>query len=212
MTLHADQFADSTGLDSATSSQPGAVWRSRAACLGSDNAVFFPGKGRHDLADQAAAACESCPVWQECLDFAVDNRIVDGVWGGLTYKARQRYKKNRDRRALHGEVGEMGRPNAVETRTLTCRRCGTEFIHPRKIGAAPWYCSDLCRYEARLHMHTRFNASRKKGTPNITGVVGDTRRRKHGTPATYKDGCRCSACTQSKRSDQKKRRLAGRVA
>jgi len=51
--------------------------------------VFFPGRG--ESAGPARQVCAACPVRQPCLDYAVSNRIVHGIWGGLA---------ERDRRAL----------------------------------------------------------------------------------------------------------------
>ena len=59
-----------------------ARWRERAACRGARIEVFFPGRG--ETAGPARQVCASCPVRQQCLEFAVSNRIVDGIWGGLT--------------------------------------------------------------------------------------------------------------------------------
>jgi WhiB family redox-sensing transcriptional regulator len=44
--------------------------------------VFFPGRG--ETAGPARQVCARCPVCQQCLEFAVSNRIVDGIWDGLT--------------------------------------------------------------------------------------------------------------------------------
>jgi WhiB family transcriptional regulator, redox-sensing transcriptional regulator len=44
--------------------------------------VFYPGRG--ETAGPARQVCAQCPVRQQCLEFAVSNRIVYGVWGGLT--------------------------------------------------------------------------------------------------------------------------------
>ena len=44
--------------------------------------VFFPGRG--ETAGPARQACAQCPVRQQCLEFAVSNRIIYGIWGGLT--------------------------------------------------------------------------------------------------------------------------------
>ena len=59
-----------------------ARWRERAACRGARIEVFFPGRG--ETAGPARQVCAQCPVRQQCLEFAVSNRIVDGIWGGLT--------------------------------------------------------------------------------------------------------------------------------
>ena len=64
-------------------------WQYRAACRGADLEVFFPGRG--ESADPARQICALCPVRQPCLDYAISNGIVYGIWGGLA---------ERDRRAL----------------------------------------------------------------------------------------------------------------
>ena len=51
--------------------------------------MFFPGRG--ESADPARQICARCPVRQPCLDYAISNGIVHGIWGGLA---------ERDRRAL----------------------------------------------------------------------------------------------------------------
>ena len=64
-------------------------WRGRAACRGTDLAVFFPGRG--ESAEPARQICARCPVRGPCLDYALSHGIVHGIWGGLA---------ERDRRAL----------------------------------------------------------------------------------------------------------------
>jgi WhiB family redox-sensing transcriptional regulator len=59
-----------------------ARWRALAACRGTQIEVFFPGRG--ETAEPARQVCARCPVCQQCLEFAVGNRIVYGIWGGLT--------------------------------------------------------------------------------------------------------------------------------
>lgn len=60
-------------------------WRSRASCLGMDQAVFFPSKGLG--ARRARLVCGGCPVAAECLDHALSVEEPSyryGIWGGLT--------------------------------------------------------------------------------------------------------------------------------
>lgn len=64
-----------------------ARWRELAACRGTDLDVFFPGRG--ESAGPARQACAQCPVRQPCLDYAITNRIVHGIWGGLTERERR---------------------------------------------------------------------------------------------------------------------------
>ena len=77
-----------------------ARWRELAACRGSDLEVFFPGRG--ESAGPARRVCAACPVRQPCLDYAITNRIVYGVWGGLT---------ERERRALQSRWVRASRRN-----------------------------------------------------------------------------------------------------
>ena len=64
-----------------------ARWRELAACRGIDLEVFFPGRG--ESAGPARQVCARCPVRQPCLDYAISNRIVHGIWGGLTERERR---------------------------------------------------------------------------------------------------------------------------
>jgi WhiB family transcriptional regulator, redox-sensing transcriptional regulator len=64
-----------------------ADWRYRAACRGVDLGVFFPGRG--ESAEPARRICASCPVRQQCLDYAINHGIVQGIWGGLAERDRR---------------------------------------------------------------------------------------------------------------------------
>ncbi|WP_395110595.1 WhiB family transcriptional regulator [Actinomadura sp. SCN-SB] len=33
--------------------------------------------------DVAMDVCESCPVWESCLDFALRTKVKGGIWAGL---------------------------------------------------------------------------------------------------------------------------------
>ncbi|MEV0202431.1 WhiB family transcriptional regulator [Nonomuraea sp. NPDC050691] len=60
-------------------------WSRGAACQAMDPELFFPisteGPGREQV-EQAKAVCRGCPVRQPCLDYAIDTRQLNGVWGG----------------------------------------------------------------------------------------------------------------------------------
>ena len=68
-------------------------WRDEAACRGLDTEVFFPLSDEE--ADEAKAICATCPVREECLEFALLTRQDDGVWGGLTEAERRRLRRRR---------------------------------------------------------------------------------------------------------------------
>lgn len=75
----------------------GTEWQDDAACRGADTAVFFP---RDEAgAAEAKAICDTCPVAQECLEWAIETRQPDGVWGGLTPTERHRLIRRRQKAA-----------------------------------------------------------------------------------------------------------------
>ncbi len=87
-----------------------ARWRQQAACRGTDLDLFFPERG--ESADPARQVCARCPVRQLCLDYALSNRIMHGIWGGLTERERrtlqsrwvQDSRRDRDRAILAADA------------------------------------------------------------------------------------------------------------
>jgi WhiB family redox-sensing transcriptional regulator len=73
-------------------------WRHRAACRDEDPELFFPvsdvGPGARQ-ADQAKAVCARCPVRAECLEYALDNGLDHGVFGGTTETERRELRRRR---------------------------------------------------------------------------------------------------------------------
>lgn len=74
----------------------GEAWRLLAACRGLSDAdiLFFAEGGRGKVVRRntarGKAICKSCPVTEECLQFALDYDVPFGVYGGLTRKERER--------------------------------------------------------------------------------------------------------------------------
>ena len=78
-------------------------WKEEARCKGEPLSTFFI-VGPLDNVAQAHAnwprineLCGKCPVQQNCLDYALDNYIRQGIWGGKTYQQRRKYRKERDK-------------------------------------------------------------------------------------------------------------------
>jgi WhiB family transcriptional regulator, redox-sensing transcriptional regulator len=76
--------------------QPG-MWTRGALCAQIDNEMFFPEKGGNSR--HAKHICGTCDVRQACLDFALDNGIDYGVFGGLSVRQRRRLILERERLA-----------------------------------------------------------------------------------------------------------------
>lgn len=71
------------------------TWKAAAACKDLDVEMFFPASEAEEDAAPAKAVCAVCPVRQECLDYAIDTRQEDGIWGGLTETERRRERRRR---------------------------------------------------------------------------------------------------------------------
>lgn len=70
-------------------------WRPAAACQTQDPRVFFGGDDetpaeRRKREARAVLVCAGCAVRQACGDFAIEHRVADGVWGGMTEETRER--------------------------------------------------------------------------------------------------------------------------
>ena len=75
-------------------------WRLRASCRTEPTESFFPeregGRGTQ-LAAEAQAVCHTCPVRQQCLDYALSDAAIFGIWGGTTDQDRRRIRRERRR-------------------------------------------------------------------------------------------------------------------
>jgi WhiB family redox-sensing transcriptional regulator len=104
-----------------------ANWRDHAACRDADPELFFPiGTAGPTLRQigEAKRICRACPAHTQCLAWALDNRVTDGVWGGTTEDERRAIRSLRRRMstnqqdadgesyqpAEHAEQGHAHRP------------------------------------------------------------------------------------------------------
>ncbi|MBU1227628.1 MAG: WhiB family transcriptional regulator [Actinobacteria bacterium] len=63
-------------------------WAAYGSCRGADPDLFFPGEALDP--DEGLKICSGCPVRDECLWWALENRIHFGIWGGTTERERRR--------------------------------------------------------------------------------------------------------------------------
>ena len=68
-------------------------WMQQGACRFEPPATFFPHDGVG--VEVAKKICATCVVREACLEYALDNRIEHGVWGGTSEKQRRRMIKQR---------------------------------------------------------------------------------------------------------------------
>lgn len=78
-------------------------WRDRGACLGENPELFFPvGSSESALLQlqRAKVICQGCAVREQCLRWATDIGIDQGVWGGLSEEERRSLKRRLARRQV----------------------------------------------------------------------------------------------------------------
>jgi WhiB family redox-sensing transcriptional regulator len=68
-------------------------WMAQGLCAEKPPSLFFPSDGVG--VDVARKICAECPVKVTCLEYALDNRIDHGVWGGTSERERRRLIKAR---------------------------------------------------------------------------------------------------------------------
>lgn len=72
-----------------------ADWRSRAACSGYPNTLFFPSSdGADDVSTvKPKKICAVCPVIEDCLQYALETNQRSGIWGGTTERERKSLRR-----------------------------------------------------------------------------------------------------------------------
>jgi WhiB family redox-sensing transcriptional regulator len=70
-------------------------WMSQGKCRDYPAEIFFPRNGTGVITTQKI--CEGCPVINECLEYALENHVDHGVWGGKSERERRRLSRMRRR-------------------------------------------------------------------------------------------------------------------
>ena len=73
-------------------------WMSEGNCAEKDPAIFFPSDGVG--VEKAKRICNGCGFQNQCLEYALINRVEHGVWGGASERQRRRIMKARRQLAL----------------------------------------------------------------------------------------------------------------
>jgi WhiB family transcriptional regulator, redox-sensing transcriptional regulator len=69
------------------------AWMARGSCVEEHPSFFFPSDGVGVM--RARKVCVNCQVRIDCLEYALENRIEHGVWGGASERERRRILKRR---------------------------------------------------------------------------------------------------------------------
>ena len=99
-------------------------WMDEAACKNTDPDDWFPEEYSLAHDNKMTRICiESCPVQEQCLNYALENKEKLGIWGGFTQQELKGIRTRRFSRCKH-----CGRrwPKARLTAHTTCRYCRLE--------------------------------------------------------------------------------------
>ncbi len=76
------------------------IWMKKGLCRDLDPELFFPSDGAGVI--KAKKVCKKCKVMDNCLEYALANRVDHGVWGGASERERRRILKKRK-----SEIGQV---------------------------------------------------------------------------------------------------------
>lgn len=85
-------------------------WMADGRCVDADPEVFFADHQGDRHSRLAKAVCATCGVREPCLEYALRDPGLDGVWGGLTARERGALRSGRD----------------IVTRPTVCRERGCD--------------------------------------------------------------------------------------
>ncbi|MFI8308832.1 WhiB family transcriptional regulator [Streptomyces sp. NPDC085927] len=83
-------------------------WQPRGVCHGMNpedaDAAFFPLPRDYEAIAEAKELCGLCPVRRDCLNYALENVLKEGVWGGLTEAERRPWHDRLSQRLDYSRV------------------------------------------------------------------------------------------------------------
>jgi hypothetical protein len=158
-----------------------ARWRDRAACLGHEIGIFYPGPGQSIT--PAQQVCATCPVWHECaVESTVGKPMRDasneGAWAGIGGSAR---------RALIRALRDLDHPPERDCDDPECD-----------------WCVKLRAHRVRLDV-----VAGLRDRSEIERVVSFGPGATHGKRVTHARGCRCAPCRFAWSAAANRLKLAG---
>jgi hypothetical protein len=67
-------------------------WQNKGACRGSERNIWFSQRGENKAIQEAKRICNTCPIKQKCLEYALYWNEQYGIWGGLTVRERRKHR------------------------------------------------------------------------------------------------------------------------
>lgn len=132
-------------------------WRARAACVGLDTDLFFPGPGEKPHPD-AVAACDRCPVINDCLVMALGmgSQSQHGIFGGTNGAQRLRRLRGRTMPNLsHRVIDVLDDGLELTVDELASRLNTTARSVQRAVGEAGTAVRSRAAYRGRVYYRAK---------------------------------------------------------
>jgi WhiB family transcriptional regulator, redox-sensing transcriptional regulator len=163
-------------------------WQPHGVCHGMDpedaDATFFPLPRDHEAIAEAKELCAQCPVKRDCLNFALENVLKEGIWGGLTEAERRPWHDGLPQRLDYSRVIAFFNGRDVH---LTAKEQKVVVDHAYARG---WRADRLAVALQISHNHARdllTQAAHKVFHRDLTlGVPPRKKKRKQSKPSTSK--------------------------
>lgn len=126
-------------------------WRNAARCRDEDPELFFPigeSAGAAIQAEEAKAVCGRCPVTDECLRWALDERIEEGIFGALTGPER---RSTHRRQARRSRLTPMTHATTQQDRPKTLEEAFNRRAHGTDDGHTTWEGSPTFKFQGAVH-------------------------------------------------------------
>lgn len=131
-----------------------ADWRDTAACRGEDPETFFPTgtEGAWKLViNEAKAICRRCPSITDCLNFAIDEGISDGIFGGLTERERAAVRRRATAKQITREQAAADVQKVQPEPKRTLRAIWNANANPLGDGHSIWRGRPQVYFEGRSY-------------------------------------------------------------
>ncbi len=147
-----DSFGERPVIDSKSIAGERPAWHKDAACRGMGPELFFPERGHST--EEAKKICATCPVVDECWEYASENRERFGIWGGSADRSRRR------------------KGTRVWYKPRKCVVCGVVFEpHARNaVTCGAGVCQETRRRQKSRESTRRSRAAAREASPDVLGV------------------------------------------
>lgn len=76
-------------------------WHEQAACRGFPTEWWVSTRGKNYEVAKAKSICEQCTVSEECLEYALADTKLEGIWAGTSPNERDKIRRERRQAQQH---------------------------------------------------------------------------------------------------------------